>query len=152
MTRKENVFKVWSWLKFTILGLVIIIAFNLYNILPKESPFWPTIIPNWVKTKILKFNRPAVNSICNDHHSKGVKLLTWLKLALSHLQESKFKHSYPFVNIDHNHIIAGKLEVISKKRSCKRFSKDPKYWQNRIGDCEKAKENWNWVMYSALMW
>lgn len=113
----------------------------MYSILPKESLFWPTFILNWVKTKILKFNRPVVNSICNDHHSKAVKLFTWLKLALSHLQKSKFKHSYPFFNKDHNHIITDKLEVISQKRSCKRFSKDPKYWQNRTGDCEKAKEN-----------
>ena len=43
---------------------------------------------------ILKFIRPSPNSILNCHNSKGVKLLTRLRLGLSHLHDHKFKHSF----------------------------------------------------------
>ena len=43
---------------------------------------------------MLKFIRPSPNSIFNCHHPKGVKLLTRLRLGLSHLRDHKFKHSF----------------------------------------------------------
>ena len=49
---------------------------------------------NIFKSKILKFIRPTANSIFGCHNPIGVKLLTWLRLGLSHLREQKFKHSF----------------------------------------------------------
>ena len=46
------------------------------------------------KKNILKFIRPSPNSIFNCHNPKGVKLLTRLRLGLSHLRDHKFKHSF----------------------------------------------------------
>ena len=46
------------------------------------------------KKNILKFIRPTPNSIFNCHNPKGVKLLTRLRLGLSHLREHKFKQSF----------------------------------------------------------
>ena len=43
---------------------------------------------------MLKFIRPSPNSIFNCHHPKGVRLLTRLRLGLSHLRDHKFKHSF----------------------------------------------------------
>ena len=38
--------------------------------------------------------RPSPNSILNYHSHKGIKLLTWLKLGLSHVIDRKFKHIF----------------------------------------------------------
>ena len=46
------------------------------------------------KSKIFKFIRPTANSIFGCHNPIGVKLLTRLRLALSHLREHKFKHGF----------------------------------------------------------
>ena len=46
------------------------------------------------KKNLLKFIRPSQNSIFNCHNPKGVKLLTRLKLDLSHLRDHKFKHNF----------------------------------------------------------
>ena len=43
---------------------------------------------------ILHFIRPAHNSIYNCHNPIGVKLITRLRLGLSHLREHKFKHNF----------------------------------------------------------
>ena len=42
----------------------------------------------------MQFIRPSPNSIFNCHNPKGVKLLTRLRLGLSHLRDHKFKHSF----------------------------------------------------------
>ena len=49
--------------------------------------------------------RPSQNRVYNCHNSKGIKLLTRLKVGLSHLCEHKFKHSFqdtlnPICNCD----------------------------------------------------
>ena len=49
---------------------------------------------NIFKSKIRKFIRPTANSIFGCHNPIGVKLLTRLRLGLSHLPEHKFKHSF----------------------------------------------------------
>ena len=49
---------------------------------------------NIFKSKILKFIRPTANSVFGCHNPLGVKLLTRLRLGLSHLREYKFKHSF----------------------------------------------------------
>ena len=46
------------------------------------------------RKNILKFIRPSSNSIFNRHNPRGVKLLTRLRLGLSHLRDNKFKHSF----------------------------------------------------------
>ena len=46
------------------------------------------------KKNILKFIRPSPYSIFNCHNPKGVKLLTRLRLGLSHLRDHKSKHSF----------------------------------------------------------
>ena len=46
------------------------------------------------KTNILKFKRPSSNSVYNCHNPKGLKLITRLRLGLSHLREHKFKHNF----------------------------------------------------------
>ena len=46
------------------------------------------------KKSILKFIRPSSNSIFNCHSSKGIKLITRLRLCLSHFWEHKFRHNF----------------------------------------------------------
>ena len=46
------------------------------------------------KQTILSFIRPKSNSVFNCHNPKGIKLLSRLRLGLSHLREHKFKHSF----------------------------------------------------------
>ena len=58
---------------------------------------------NIFKSKTLKFIRPTASSIFGSHNPLGLKLLTRLRLGLSHLREHKFKHSFqdilnPFCN------------------------------------------------------
>ena len=49
---------------------------------------------NIFKKKLLTFIRPCRNSVFRGHNPKGVKLLTRLRLGLSHLREHKFKHGF----------------------------------------------------------
>ena len=42
----------------------------------------------------MKFIRPSGNSVFRCHNPKGIKLLTRLRLGLSHLREHKFKHGF----------------------------------------------------------
>ena len=46
------------------------------------------------KDSILKFIRPALNSIFQCHNPKGIKYLTRLRVNFSHLRDHKFKHSF----------------------------------------------------------
>ena len=46
------------------------------------------------KINILKFIRPKPNSVYYCHNPKGIRLLTRLRLGLSHLHKHKFKHSF----------------------------------------------------------
>ena len=49
---------------------------------------------NVFKNSILKFIRSSPNKIFQCHNPKGIKLVTRLRLGLSHLREHKFKHSF----------------------------------------------------------
>ena len=42
----------------------------------------------------MKFIRPSGNSVFKCHNPKGIKLLTRLRLGLSHLREHKFNHGF----------------------------------------------------------
>ena len=46
------------------------------------------------KKRILSFIRPSANSKSNCHNPRGIKLLSQLRLGLSHLREHKFKHNF----------------------------------------------------------
>ena len=74
-----------------------------------KNTFFPSTILEWnkldpslrnstsynvFKNSILKFIRPSPNKIFRCHNPKGIKLLTRLRLGLSHLREHKFKHSF----------------------------------------------------------
>ena len=49
---------------------------------------------NIFKKKLLKFIHPSANSVSRCHNPKGIKLLTRLRLVLSHLQEHKFNYGF----------------------------------------------------------
>ena len=74
-----------------------------------KNTFFPSTILEWnkldpslrnstsynvFKNSILKFIRPSPNKIFQCHNPKGIKLVTRLRLGLSHLREHKFKHSF----------------------------------------------------------
>ena len=74
-----------------------------------RSPFLPSVVIEWnkldpnirnseslniFKKSLLKFIRLSGSSVFNCHNPKGVKLLTRLRLGLSHLREQKFKHGF----------------------------------------------------------
>ena len=46
------------------------------------------------KKNILQFIRPAPNRTFNCHNPIGIKLITRLRLGLSHLRDHKFKHNF----------------------------------------------------------
>ena len=47
------------------------------------------------KNNILKFIRPKPDSFFNCYNLKGIRLITRLRLELSHLCEHKFKYNFP---------------------------------------------------------
>ena len=72
-----------------------------------KNSFFPSVIIEWNKldlnirnsenlfifqVKFLKFIRPSGSSVFKCYSPKGIKLLTRLRLGLSHLPEHKFKH------------------------------------------------------------
>ena len=74
-----------------------------------KNTFFPSTIMEWnkldweiknsesivtFKKRILSFIRPSANSTFNCHNPRGIKLLSRLKLGLSHLREHKFKHIF----------------------------------------------------------
>ena len=74
-----------------------------------KNSFFPATIIEWnkldwkiknfesietFKKRILSLIRPSPNSTFNCHNPKGIKLLSWLRLGLSHLREHQFKHSF----------------------------------------------------------
>ena len=74
-----------------------------------KNSFFPTTIKEWknldphirksksisiFKINILKFIRPKPNNVYYCNNPKGTRLLTKLRLGLSHLCKHKFKHSF----------------------------------------------------------
>ena len=74
-----------------------------------KNSFFPSAISEWnkrdlnirnsssfnnFKKKLLNFIRPCANSVFDIHNSLGIKLLTELRLGLSHLHEHKFRHCF----------------------------------------------------------
>ena len=74
-----------------------------------KDSFFPAVISEWnildgnirnsssinvFKKELLKFIRPVPNSTYNINDSKGLTLLTRLRLGLSHLGDHKFRHKF----------------------------------------------------------
>ena len=74
-----------------------------------KSTIFPSCIFNWnqlnpdiknsssleiFKRALLKFIRPKAANVYKIHHQRGLKLLTRLRLGLSHLREHKFRHNF----------------------------------------------------------
>ena len=74
-----------------------------------KNSFFPSVVIEWNKLdlnilnsenlfifnkKLLKFIRPSRNNVFKCHNPKGIKLLTRLRLGLSHLREHKFKPGF----------------------------------------------------------
>ena len=55
---------------------------------------WNSSYINVFKKELLKFIRPEPNSTYNINNTKGLKLLTRLRLWLSHLGNHKFSHNF----------------------------------------------------------
>ena len=110
---KENkpvyIYSIWYLQKIQIiiqeiliklLHLILNITFSIFLFHPVIE--WNKLDPNlWsvaslsvFKKNLLKFIRPLPNSVFNSHNCKGIKLVTRLRLGLSHLREHKFKHSF----------------------------------------------------------
>ena len=83
------------------------------NVVPKHdffrNSFFPSTIKEWnnldpqikisksisiFKSNILKFIRSTPNNVYYCHNTKGIKLLTRLRLGLSHLCNYKVKHNF----------------------------------------------------------
>ena len=74
-----------------------------------NNTFFPSTIMEWnkfaseiknsesivtFKKRILSYVRPPANITFNCHKPRGIKLLSQLRLGLSHLREHKLKHSF----------------------------------------------------------
>ena len=74
-----------------------------------QNSYFPSSIKEWnrldidirksdsisiFKKRILSFIRPLPNKVSNSHNPQGLKLLTRLRLGLSHLRYHKFKHNF----------------------------------------------------------
>ena len=74
-----------------------------------KASFFPSSTYNWnkldpdiqksssleiYKRALLKFIRPTSANVYKIHHPRGLKLLTRLRLGLSHLREHKFRHNF----------------------------------------------------------
>ena len=46
------------------------------------------------KDSILKFIRPSPSNVFNYNYYKGIRLITRLRIGMSHLREHKFKHNF----------------------------------------------------------
>ena len=83
-------------------------SFKMRSNFLKDS-FFPAVISEWdsldeniqnsssinvFKKELLKFIWSKPKSTCNIHDTKGLKLITRLRLGLSHLGDHKFRHNF----------------------------------------------------------
>ena len=47
-----------------------------------------------LKNSILKFIRPSPRNVFNCNNYKGIRLITWLRVGISHLREHKSKRNF----------------------------------------------------------
>ena len=63
---------------------------NLYNIIRKSESV------NAFQKQIFKFIRSSPNSTFNVRNPHGIKLLTRLRVGLSHLRKNKFRYNFQY--------------------------------------------------------
>ena len=85
---------------------------------------------NKFREKILSFIRPKENSVFAIHDTKGLKLLTRLRLNFSHLNEHEFRHGF-------------KDTVVLKQKQHSTFS--------CIAGCILLLEQNSWTIYILLL-
>ena len=95
------------------------------------------------KKQILKFMRPSPSSTFNMHNPHGIKLLTRLRVGLSHLREHKFRHNFqnsldPFCNCG-RHIET----TIYFFRHCSNYSNQRKTLFEKIINMKRSLLNQN---------
>ena len=114
-----------------------------------KNSFFPSTINEWnnldpdihnsesvgfFKSKILKFIRPKPNSIYNCHNPKGIRLITRLRLGLSHLREHKFKHSFQDC-LNPLCLCGNDVEIFSQfLLQCPTYSKDRMTFLNKFNN------------------
>ena len=59
-----------------------------------DNNIWNSESVSAFKKQVLKFIRPSPKSTFNVHNPHGIKLLTRLRVGLSHLREHKFRHNF----------------------------------------------------------
>ena len=84
-------------------------AIYIYASQRSQNSYFPSSIKEWnrldidirksdsisiFKKRILYSIRPLPNKVSNSHNPQGLKLLTRLRLGLSHLRCHKFKHNF----------------------------------------------------------
>ena len=88
---------------------------------------------------ILSFIRPSPKSTFNYHNPKAIKLLSRLRLGLSHLREHKFKHSFQdSLNL---FCSCGKCEVESSSHyllHCSNYSEEQSALLNTIKNIDMS--------------
>ena len=102
--------------------------FKVKDIIFRNS-FFPSAITEWdkldlnirnseslniFKKSLLKFKRPSGSSVFNCHNLRGVKLLTKLRLGLSHLREHNFKHGFLYLPRDDTHMASMNIVQFSR--------------------------------------
>ena len=75
-----------------------------FNVKHFKNSFFQSIVTEWnnlekskksiFKKSILQFIRPTPSRTFNCHNPVGIKLITRLRLGLSHLRDHKFKHNF----------------------------------------------------------
>ena len=66
-----------------------IIEWNNLDPTPRNSKIFVDF-----KNSILKFIRPSPSNVFNCNNHKGIRLITRLRVGMSHLREHKFKHNF----------------------------------------------------------
>ena len=109
MTRFHHIYSIWflTWIEFVKLDIAIIFLQFIQDTI--ISRIHSSTICEWsnldckirksgslwiFKKNLLNFIRPCANSIFNIHNPYGIKLLTRLRLGLSHLCDHKFRHCF----------------------------------------------------------
>ena len=98
---------------------------KLESILQKAKSF--TVF----KRNILNFMRPKASSVFNCNSSKGLKLITRLRLRLTHLREHKFKHNF-WHSINHLHSCGLDVEWTIYFTALHSQSKDTLSWTQLV--------------------
>ena len=111
MRSLHHICSIWflTWTEFIKPDIAIIFLQFIEDTIQFKNSFFPSTISEWnnldckirnsgslsiFKKNLLNFIRPSANSIFNIHNPYGIKLLTRLRLGLSHLCDHKFRYCF----------------------------------------------------------